>query len=147
MEAPNLSLPILDVLFALYLLLISVKSLPKDSSTGHFKYVIHMAFLLFVACLSKGSMAIMPSASLTTTEHSTPGDLWYPALALHLVAFVIVINIPRGPPLYFPPNQIYAEKWLGATTAMKSESENVCGIVNASIWQILFFSYTTKVTF
>lgn len=145
LNAPNLTVPILNMVFALYVVAIAVRSVNRDNTNGHYKCVVHLAILLFFTSLLLGTLAIMPSASISTKEVSILQALWYAAFGLYLVAFFVVINIPRGPALYFPPSQIYSEKTAATVTDTAVQEENVCGIVNASIWQLLFFSYTTKV--
>ncbi|EPQ52410.1 hypothetical protein GLOTRDRAFT_26339, partial [Gloeophyllum trabeum ATCC 11539] len=56
---------------------------------------------------------------------------------------VNTMTTPWGPNLHYPPEHIYSEKVVEAITSRYED--NVCGVVGASIWDTLLFSYTTKV--
>ena len=112
----------------------------------HFAQVAHISAVSTVAVLTFGSIAILPSSEITISGQagdSAPWGLHYAVVGLYAVACTISLSIPRGPALHFPPEQIYSEKIAVSSTGRYRV--NVCGIANASILGILFFSYTTKV--
>lgn len=144
-DSPNLAAPIMNILFALYVLVLAVRSLNQNNTNGHFESIVHISTLLFFASLLLGAIGIMPSDAtvILLEENSIPISLWYTVLFLYLAAFLVAINVPRGPPLHFSPSNIYLEKTVEAIT--NKNEDNVCGTVSASIWDIFLFSYTTKV--
>jgi hypothetical protein len=138
--------PALNVLTPLYLVIVTIYTIRDEIPDAHFTQVSHIAAITATATLVLGSIAILPSSEITISSWAEDGVLWYLHYAvtgLYTVACTISINIPRGPPLHFPPEQIYSDKTLASTTSRYRD--NVCGIVNDSILGILFFSYTTKV--
>jgi hypothetical protein len=137
----------LSLLFVLYVLIMAVRSVGQDSSNGHFVTVVHLGTLVFLASTLLGTIGILPSDEqiVSLEQDLMPKRLWYTVLVLYSIALIIIINIPRGPPLHFPPKQIYFEKDASAVTNVYED--NVCGVVGASIWDTLLFSYTTKVNF
>ncbi|EJD45821.1 hypothetical protein AURDEDRAFT_124546 [Auricularia subglabra TFB-10046 SS5] len=78
---------------------------------------------------------IVDGASLNETGHAS--------YALIAITFAICSTMPRGPLLHFLSDQIYSEKTL--VTSTTRVPENVCGLPSSSVWDILPFSYTTKV--
>lgn len=112
----------------------------------HFTQVVHIAVVTTIATLIFASIAILPSSELTISGQAGDVVSWgfhYAVVVLYAIACLITTNIPRGPALHFPPEQIYSEKTVASITTRYKD--NVCGIVNDSILGILFFSYTTKV--
>lgn len=139
-------IPILNTLTTLYLIAVTISTLNDDVPHIHFTQVVHIAAITAIATLVFGSIVILPSSQVTTSVEAVDGVSWglrYAAVALYASACVISLNIPRGPALYFPPEQIYSEKTVASITSRYRD--NVCGIVNDSIFGMLFFSYTTKV--
>ena len=136
------------VALALYLSLVSAFSVKKEYSP-HWRSVVHISALTFLASLLLGTLAILPSrpmpVSSTTIEPSSvvPNGLFYAVTLLYIVACAVAVTIPRAPPLHFPSERIYSEKTLMAVTS--KYEDNVCGSVSASVWDTLLFSYTTKV--
>lgn len=130
----------------MYLIVVTVSTLNDDIPDVHFTQVVHIGLLTTTATLVFGSIAILPSSEITISGEAEDAVSWglrYAVLALYAIACAISLNIPRGPAMYFPPEQIYSEKTVGSITS--KYRDNVCGIVNGSILGILFFSYTTKV--
>ncbi|KAG6885741.1 hypothetical protein C0993_010568 [Termitomyces sp. T159_Od127] len=84
------------------------------------------------------------STEIVINSIRTLFSLYLVTLAAFSVSIVQAGKIPpRGPRLYYPADKIYSEKTLQA--AVNHEEENVSGVVGASIFEILLFSYTTKV--
>ena len=138
--------PSLNSLTALYLIVVTISTLNDDVPDIHFTQVVHIGTITTIATLIFGSIMILPSSQVTTSAEAEDAISWglrYAVGALYAVACIISLNIPRGPAMHFPPEQIYSEKTVASITSRYRD--NVCGIVNDSIIGILFFSYTTKV--
>ncbi|KAF8802271.1 multidrug resistance-associated ABC transporter [Phlegmacium glaucopus] len=139
----------LHLSFALYVFLISARSVLQVSTDDHSNSIIHLTVLLTVAFSLLGSVAILPNSPLPVTTSIDDDDepvllgLWYALLGVYAVGCFIAYSTPLGPPLHFPPSDIYSEKTVKTITNM--DERNVCGTTDASPWDILLFSYTTKV--
>ncbi|KAH9916981.1 multidrug resistance-associated ABC transporter [Epithele typhae] len=137
----------LQTAFALYAL--SLAGLSINQTYGeHARSTVHLSILTFFATIPPGVTAILPSTPLPSTSawmHETglPLGLWYAVFVIYAVCLVLVVTTPRGPPLHFPSDAIYSDKVLMQITS--KYEDNVCGITGASVWDILLFSYTTKV--
>ncbi|CCM00229.1 uncharacterized protein FIBRA_02257 [Fibroporia radiculosa] len=147
-ERDYVQLPIyvIHVVFALYSLVLAVRSIHQKDH-AHAESIVHIFTLTFMATSLLFTTAILPAksfAELTFYQTSPiPLGLWYATLGLYFVACAISATTPCGPPLYYPPEQIYSDK-----TVMKlsnADSSNVCGVTGASVLDTLLFSYTTKV--
>lgn len=144
----NITVYSLHVAFALYALVLSGTSINQTYS-AHSNSIVHLCILTFVATFLLGTTAILPSTPFPGTGASllslagAPLALWYAVLVLYAVCLFIVITTPRGPRLHFPSEHIYSEKTLMQITS--KYEDNVCGITGASVWDVLLFSYTTKV--
>ncbi|TFK92526.1 multidrug resistance-associated ABC transporter [Polyporus arcularius HHB13444] len=144
----NIAVYSLHVAFALYTLVLSGLSI-NQTYAAHTKSIIHLCVLTFAATILLGTTAILPSTPFPGTGTSilsisgAPSALWYTVIALYAVCLCIVVTTPRGPRLHFPTENIYSEKTLMQITS--KYDDNVCGITGASVWDILLFSYTTKV--
>ncbi|KZT01063.1 multidrug resistance-associated ABC transporter [Laetiporus sulphureus 93-53] len=136
----------LHVAFALYLLIIAGRSVRKQDGS-HAVYIVHLSALTFVATALFFTTAILPSSRLAHTGSSdvsaVPLGLFYATFTLYAISLVIAATTPCGPPLHFPPEQIYSEKTIMKVSTQYAD--NVCGIRGASMWDTLLFSYTTKV--
>ncbi|KAF9788298.1 multidrug resistance-associated ABC transporter [Thelephora terrestris] len=146
LEPKDAIVPTLNAFTALYLIVITISTLNDEIPDVHFTQVVHIAAITTIAALVFGSIAILPSSQITISGQAGDSDSWalhYAVVGLYAVACAISLNIPRGPALHFPPEQIYSEKTVESTTSRYRD--NVCGIVNDSIFGMLFFSYTTKV--
>ncbi|KAF8888549.1 multidrug resistance-associated ABC transporter [Infundibulicybe gibba] len=132
---------------SMYLLVLAVRSIPQEEIEKHSESVLHLAVLSTSAAFLLGSAAILPdtpSPIVASTESSSPSYvLWLTNLALYTIICLVTMTTARGPPLWYPPERIYSEKTISATT--NTDHENVCGITVASPWDTLLFSYTTKV--
>lgn len=146
LDPKNAIVPTLNSLTALYLIVVTISTLNDDIPDVHFTQVVHIGTITTIATLIFGSIMILPSSEATTSAEPEDAVSWglrYAVGALYAVACVISINIPRGPAMHFPPEQIYSEKTVASITSRYRD--NVCGIISDSIIGILFFSYTTKV--
>ncbi|KAH9932951.1 ATP-binding cassette transporter [Fomitopsis serialis] len=145
-ERTSIAVHTLHIVFALYTLVVAARSVGQEDNE-HAESMIHLSALTFVASAFLFTTSILPSTELVDislyVSSSVPLGLFYATLALYIASLVLVATTPCGPPLHFPPEQIYSEK---VTAKMTNTSEdNVCGITGASVWDTLLFSYTTKV--
>lgn len=145
-ETTKIATYALHTFVALYALVLTVHSLPQNNQTAHTTSTIHVGILTSTVAFLLGTTAILPASenpvvSFVRVHFTLP--VWYTTFGLYVLAALIAITTPLGPPLNFPPSQIYDEKTVSQITNVASN--NVCGIVGASIWQTLMFSYTTKV--
>ncbi|KAI0717016.1 multidrug resistance-associated ABC transporter [Earliella scabrosa] len=147
-DKQNIAVYSLHVAFALYTLLVAGRAI-NQTYTSHARSIVHLCVLVFVATSLLTATAILPSTPFPGPITSifqrsgAPLALWYAVLALYAVCLVIAATTPRGPRLHYPSEQIYSEKTLMQITS--KYDDNVCGIVGASVWDVLLFSYTTKV--
>lgn len=131
--AREIAASVLYLAIAVYALVLSVLSLGSADTHAHWRYTVHLASLSTVVLSFLVAITLLPSAPVHR--------LWYASLLLWLTAFWISSRTPRGPDLHFPAAQVYHAR---ALTDDNSE-DNVCGIVSASPWSIMLFSYTTQV--
>lgn len=146
LDAKDAIVPTLNIFTALYLITVTVSTLNHDIPDVHFTQVVHIGVITTIATLVLGSIVILPSSEISVSGEAVDAVSWglYCAVvALYAVACAISLSIPRGPALYYPPEQIYSEKTVASITS--KYRDNVCGIVNASIIGILLFSHSTKV--
>jgi len=156
---------LLHLLFAIYLLVLAVQSVGKNTVYSHTRNIIHLSALTTLAFVLLGSAALLP---LDRTSVSAPAEdsqpfllkvAWYVVLGLYTLSTVVAITTPLGPALHFPISRIYSEKTVTAVT--NHAVDNVSGVTGlyisrcwtlitnphtgASVWDTLLFSYTTKV--
>ncbi|KAI0367391.1 multidrug resistance-associated ABC transporter [Pilatotrama ljubarskyi] len=145
-DSLNTSVYALHIVFALYLLTVTLRAVNKTDSE-HAHAVIHLSALSFFATVLLTTTAILPEKPLPVISvfrtSTAPLALWYASYALYVICTAIAVTTPRGPPLHFPSEKIYSEKTLMQVTS--NYEDNVCGITNASVLDYLLFSYTTKV--
>ncbi|KAL4260343.1 ATP-binding cassette transporter C [Pleurotus pulmonarius] len=138
----------LHLFFALYLLVLSVRSVKQNDINYHGESMLHLSTLTALANGLLLGTTILPATpppvaeAFSETEPVLEG-LWYSILTLYFIACAICFTTPQGPTFYYPPERIYSEKVVANIT--NSDRENVCGIIGASSWDTLLFSYTTKV--
>ncbi|TDL25136.1 multidrug resistance-associated ABC transporter [Rickenella mellea] len=131
---------VLHVTFAVYSLSVSIMSIKHTDVPVHWSSIIHLSSLTALACAVLGVAAILPTDD---SPRSVLSALWYAALALYFFAAAISVRTKRGPKLHFSSELIYSEKTIASATSVVEN--NVCGITDASVWDVLLFSYTTKV--
>lgn len=139
---------IFETLFSLYLLILAGLSVNQRDVDSHTKSILHITSLATAVTGLYCVAGIMPGTPVSNVNASggggdVPYGLWYTTFAIYVVVFVVSITRPLGPRLYYPSERIYSEKTIMAIT--NKDEENVCGLVGASIWGTLLFSYTTKV--
>jgi hypothetical protein len=124
---------------ALYAVILSVISVPQNTVPPHSYSVVHLCIVTFTACFLLGTTAILPGTYHITAPFDDPLKvIWYAVLGLYIVSFVVTITTPLGPPLHYPVSRIYDEKTVSQIT--NKTTDNVCGVVGASIWSFLLFS-------
>ncbi|KAI0748272.1 multidrug resistance-associated ABC transporter [Daedaleopsis nitida] len=148
-ERRNVAVCALHVVFALYILALSVHATMQTGSK-HAHLIAHLFALALLATVLLTVTAILPSkhipsvSSLFAFSTSPPTYLGYAVHALYVAAFIIAGTTPRGPELHFPPEDIYFDK--GALKVTSRSQANVSGITSESVFGVLIFSYMTKVT-
>ena len=125
--------------FAIYTFVISVLAIRHNEVFWHGRFTVHLAALTTTALILLSAISILPSSFTPGTPQRI---VWYMSLVLWLVSFWLSVHMRRGPSLHFPPERIYADKVVAGTTTFSED--NVCGIVGASPWEVILFSYTTK---
>ncbi|KAG6854494.1 hypothetical protein C0991_006096 [Blastosporella zonata] len=133
----------LRVIFALYLVSLAGASVNETDAERHATYLYHLTPLTTMATLFLGSTAILPSSPPVTTSIKVLPGLWYTSFALYTILCLSYFTTPQGPRLHFPAERIYSQKTIQAAT--NHDEENVSGVVGASLYDVLLFSYTTKV--
>lgn len=126
---------LLHVLFAIYLLILAVQSVGKNTISSHITNVIHLCVLTTLTFALLGVTALLPrdpTSISAPAEDSRPRFLqviWYVVLALYALSTVVAITTPLGPPLHFPVSRIYSEKIVAAIT--NQEVDNVSGAIGS----------------
>ena len=119
----------LHLLFALYVFVISARSIVQVTTDDHSDSIVHITALLTVAFLLLGSTAILPDSpppvALSIDDEPVLLGLWYTLLGLYTVGCILAYSTPLGPPLHYPPSDIYSEKTVKSIT--NADEENVCG--------------------
>ncbi|KZO97554.1 multidrug resistance-associated ABC transporter [Calocera viscosa TUFC12733] len=135
---------------AVYILVFSACSISDSGVNTHWAGLIHLSVLTAGGVLLLGISAILPDDDALAEVLAAAPDLGeaiaplqYTVFMLYLAAVSLASTIPRGPPLHFPPAQIYSLKTL--STSAPTTKDNVCGIVQTSVAGFLLFSYTTPV--
>ncbi|KAJ7185377.1 multidrug resistance-associated ABC transporter [Mycena filopes] len=137
----------LHLAYVLYVLVVAAFAVNRAEVERHSESIWHLAALTTLPSFCMAFTAILPAdpviASVETLQR-----LWYAVLGLYIVSCVTAWTTPLGPPLHYPPAAIYSPKTVATISnadSLSSTGENVTGVVGASPWDVLFFSYTTKV--
>ncbi|KAF8518400.1 multidrug resistance-associated ABC transporter [Hysterangium stoloniferum] len=140
----------LRILFDVYLVIITAFTVQDVEVPHHWVTIVHLAslstlgfFLTFVASILPETDDVQASAAEPTGDSDVLLGLWYTNLVLMFLSTAVTLTVPRGPKLHFPSEAIYSEKTLETSTT--HDYANVCGIADASVFDFLLFSYTTKV--
>lgn len=139
---------VLRLLFSLYCLSVSIVWVTQNDVEHHWPTTVHLSALTTLEFALLVVTALLPDASAPAPSAvsgygAALRGMWYATLALSGVASVICTTVPRGPLLHFPSEKIYNEKTLATTSTRVLD--NVSGVPSASVWDIMLFSYTTKV--
>ena len=119
----------LHLFFALYVFVISARSVLQFTPNDHSDSILHLTALLTVAVSLLGSAAILPDSSppvaASIDDKPVLLGLWYSLLGIYTVGCILAYSTPLGPPLHYPPSDIYSEKIVKSITNM--DHQNVCG--------------------
>ncbi|KZV66005.1 ATP-binding cassette transporter [Peniophora sp. CONT] len=143
----------LHVFIALYALALALVSIRQNEQRAHTVVTAHLAILNVIVFFALFVVAILPDTTLHTQLYviymrNSPKALDILRavdVVLYLVAAVLTMSMPLGPQLHYPVERIYSEKTVASIT--NQDINNVSGSTGASIWDLLFFSYTTKVVY
>ena len=117
------------LIFALYVFVISARSVLQFTTDDHSNSILHLTTLLTLAVSLLGSVAILPDSSppvaLSIDDNAVLLGLWYSLLGIYSVGCILAYSTPLGPPLHYPPSDIYSEKIVKSITNM--DERNVCG--------------------
>jgi hypothetical protein len=119
----------LHLIFAVYVFVISARSVLKVRKDDHSDSILHLTALLTGAFSLLGLAAILPDPppiAVSTDDEFVLG-LWYTLLGIYTVACILAYSTPLGPPLHYPPSDIYSEKTTKSITNM--DEHNVCGTI------------------
>ncbi|KAF7316261.1 Multidrug resistance-associated ABC transporter protein [Mycena indigotica] len=128
--------------YALYSFGFAVFAVKGNDVQSNSERIWHLCALSTIPALSLAFIAILPSNTIVISSN-TIDQLWYGVLAVYILASVVSWTTPLGPALHYPPDDIYSPKTVATLT--NTDQENVTGVVGCSPWDMLFFSYTTKV--
>ncbi|RXW18905.1 hypothetical protein EST38_g6949 [Candolleomyces aberdarensis] len=146
---------VLQLSFSFYLLVLAGHAAFQNNVDAHSTGILHLTTLTAVASLLLGSAAILPegpppvakppSSSFLSVVLGTRGvdALWITLVVFYILITTLAFTTPLGPPLHYPPEYIYSEKTVKTIT--NKDPENVSGLIHASLWDLLLFSYATKV--
>ena len=119
----------LHLFFALYVFVISARSVVQVTTDDHSDSIVHLTALLTVAFLLLGSTAILPDSpppvAVSIDDEPVLLGLWYTLFGLYTVGCILAYSTPLGPPLRSPPSDIYSEKTVKSIT--NTDEQNVCG--------------------
>ena len=116
----------LHLFFAVYVFVISARSVLRTDD--HSDSILHLTALLTVAFLLLGSAAILPDLpriAVSIDDESVLLGLWYTLLGIYTFGCILAYSTPLGPPLHYPPSDIYFEKTIKSVT--NTAEQNVCG--------------------
>ena len=121
------------VLFAIYLSILAVQSVGKNTISSHIRNIIHLSVLTTLTFALLGFTALLPRdpTSISAQAEDSPPyflqAIWYVVLALYGLSTVIAVTTPLGPPRHFPVSRIYSEKTAAAIT--NQAVDNVSGTI------------------
>ena len=139
----------LHLSFALYLCVISTRSVFQATRDDHLHSIVHITVLLTVAFSLLGSAAILPDSPPPVTasidDDLVLRSLWFTLLGIYGLGCIIVYTTRLGPPLHFPPSDLYSEKTIKSITNM--DEQNVCGTTGTCLLALFNDVYFNAIFF
>ncbi|KAL5499194.1 hypothetical protein ACEPAH_1712 [Sanghuangporus vaninii] len=133
---------VLQAIYTLYAVMLSIFAVWHPASSWHGRLTAHLSALSTLTFFTLSALVILPSDTVVDMHQRI---FRYTSLVLWALAFFISVRMKRGPALHFPLERIYLNQLHTRVSAPDSETQNVCGMVGASLWETLLFSYTTRV--
>ena len=127
-EGPETIVPyIIITAFSLYTLTLSARSVAYNTTKTHTEHLLHLTVLTTIVTALFVASAIIPAGHISTASHGSPllEKLWAVVAVLDIVSTTMSLTIPSGPPLHFPPEQIFGHKAVNRD----ADVENVTGLV------------------
>jgi hypothetical protein len=127
-EGPETTIPyIIITAFSVYTLTLSARSVAYNTTKTHTEHLLHLTILTTIVTVLFVASAIIPTGYISTASHGSPllEKLWAVVAVLDIVSTTMSFTIPSGPPLHFPPEQIFGDKAFSTDV----EVENVTGVV------------------
>lgn len=124
----------LQVLVAVYITTVSVRTLYHDSLHLHSEYMIHLSGLTSMAFVPLAISALVPNEPISISaelEDMMVKGLYYAVIAFYGVSCALAITTPLGPALHYPKELIYSEKTVASIT--NQAHDNVCGVTGRPI--------------
>ena len=131
----------LHLLFALYVFVVSARSVLQVTTVDHSDSTLHLTALLTVAFLLLGLAAVLPDlhpVAEAIDDESILLGLWYALLGIYTVGCILAFSTPLGPPLHYPPSDIYFERTIKSIT--NTDKQNVCGTTGRLLLCLTSFS-------
>ena len=126
-DRDNMKIYSLHLFFAVYVFVVSARSV-LQVATDHSSSILHLTALLTGAFSLLGLAAILPEprpVAMSIDDESVHLGLWYALLGIYAVGCILAYSTPLGPPLHYPPSDIYSEKTMKSIT--NTDEHNVCG--------------------
>ena len=169
-QSRDILLPILLIPAHLVAVLLGCFHLRQRDTPSHWSTTIHLSANLFVQFVVLAIFALLPSTPLPSTPPAAPSlllatfarlalfalpslrpiNILKPLLPiLHIPPLLLILSVPRGPPLYLALHAIYPAKITNAVpadaAALDPGKTNVTQEVQATVPEWLLFSYATDV--
>ena len=146
-EGAEITAGILQLSFDACTFALSVNLISVDEVERHWEGVCHLSALTAVGVCLRGTSLVLPvgPGQINTVEPAGSNGLEWASFVFLLLACVTAVNTPRGPPLHYRPEKIYSPKMLESFNDMPQSADNVCTVVQSSVWDFLLFGYTTAV--
>jgi hypothetical protein len=129
-ETSQIAIYALNLAFSLYILILAVYSVNQNTVDIHSESILHLTTMNTLAATFLGSTAILPDTSpIAASLETVPAlrAIWHAKLCLYTIVCIMAFTTPQGPRLRFPPERIYSDKTILATT--NPDEENVCGLI------------------
>ena len=146
-EGAEITANVLQLFFDAYAFALSVNLIGVDEVEEHWEGVCHLSALTAVDVFLRAIPLVLPvgHGQVDTLENADGHGLEWASLVFLVLACITAVNTPRGPPLHYRPEKIYSPKMLESFNEVHQSPDNVCTIVQSSVWDFLLFSYTTAV--